>query len=313
MRFACSLHRIPAAVLLAIMLVAAGAAFGSTMEPRYSQTLELIGLVEGGVELVESDGVTAACEAFRDPDSQWFQGDSYLFVLALDGTAICHPAKPSLEGRTLLELRDPKGKPIVAGMVREASNAGEGWVHYLWQRPGESVFRWKSSYVRRAAPAGGDPVIVGSGRYQMQLEPFFVVEQVDDAIELIRSEGEEAAFETFRDPASGFLFYTAYIFVLDADGVLLVNNAFPENEGRNLIDLADIDGRRFVREMLAVPLGDATWVHYKWPKPGDARPSAKSSFVRRVRIGERELVVGSGVYFDEEPAVRDLGPKSDVD
>ncbi len=291
----------------------AASAGADTMAPKYDGTIELIALVEDAVALVESEGVEVACERFREAGSRWFDADTYVFVLAMNGRALCHPAQPSLEGRDLNEVRDPKGRPILDLMIRELDFAEEGWVHYQWPRPGERLFRWKTTYVRKAAVGDSEPVIVSSGRYQMDVEPFFIVEQVEDAIELIRSAGEEDAFARFRDPASGFLFYSAYVFVLDEDGVLLVNNGTPENENKNLTDLADIDGRLFVREMLRVPVDGSAWIHYKWPKPGDVRPSAKSSCVRRVDVGGRQLSVGSGVYFDQEPGVRDLGPKPDVE
>ena len=147
--------------------------------------------------------------------------------------------------------------------------------------------------------------MVASGRYQMKMEPFFVAEQVEDAIELIRERGTAEAFAALRDESSGFLFYNAYVFVLDGNGTLLVNNAFPENEGKDLSDLADTDGKAFVREMLAVPAGGSAWVDYKWPRPGDTWPSAKSSFVRNVEINGQRLFVGSGVYFGLEPKVRE--------
>ena len=165
----------------------------------------------------------------------------------------------------------------------------------------------------KATGPDGTEVMVSSGRYQMKVEPFFIVEQVEDAIELIRSEGEEVAFARFRDPTSGFLFYSAYVFVLDEDGVLLVNTGSPEHENQNQTDLVDIDGRLFVQEMLRVPVDGSAWIHYKWPRPGDTRPSAKSSFVRRIDLDGRPLVVGSGVYFEQEPDVRDLGPKPDIE
>ena len=300
-------------VALNVSLVMASLADADEMAPRYDQTLELIGLVEDAADLIEREGVEPACTQFREAGSRWFDDEAYVFVLSMDGQAICHPARPSLEGRYLNEMRDPKGKPILDLMVREIAASEDGWVHYQWPLPGERVFRWKTTYVQKATAPDGTPVMVSSGRYQMKMEPFFVVEQVEDAIASIQEKGEQAAFEEFRDPSSGFLFYNAYVFVLDTEGVLLVNNGFPENEGKNLIGMRDIDGRPFVRDMLQVPAGASAWIHYKWPKPGDSRPSAKSSFVRRVDFDGRELVIGAGVYFEQEPEVRDLGPKPDID
>lgn len=300
-------------VALNTSLLVAALAGAEEMEPRYDETLELIGLVEDAVALVESEGVEKACGQFREAGSRWFDEQAYVFVLSMQGQAICHPARPSLEGRYLNEMRDPKGKPILQLMAREVAASEDGWVHYQWPLPGERIFRWKTTYVQTASAPDDRQVMVSSGRYQMKMEPFFVVEQVEDAIASIREKGEQGAFEDFRDPSSGFLFYNAYVFVLDTEGILLVNNGFPENEGKNLIGMRDIDGRAFVQEMLAVPTGSSAWIHYKWPKPGDSRPSAKSSFVRRVDFDGRELVIGSGVYFEQEPEVRDLGPKPDAD
>lgn len=299
--------------LVSWVLMSAVGLAAETMAPQYEETVELVSLVDDAVGLVEAEGVESACAQFREAGSRWLGDETYVFVLSAEGKAICHPARPSLEGRYLNELRDPKGRPILASMQREVEASGEGWVHYQWPRPGERLFRWKSTYVREATDPDGQQVMVSSGRYQMRVEPFFIVEQVDDAVELIRSAGEDAAFAAFRDPKQGYLFYTAYVFALDEDGVLLVNNGFPENEGKDLSGLADIDGRLFVSEMLDVPVGGSSWIHYKWPKPGNERPSAKSSFVRKVDFGGRQLVVGSGVYFEQEPEVRNLGPKSDTD
>lgn len=279
--------------------------------PEHAETRDLMAVVTTAGELVGALGVEAACAEFRQAGSRWLHGDLYVFVLDSEGNARCHPAQPSLEGRSLRELRDPKGKPIVATFLRELAASDDAWVHYQWPRPGSQVFTWKSTYVRRATAPDGTDLVVGAGAYELPMERLFVVEQVDDAVDLIEREGE-AAFPVLRDPASGFVFKSAYVFVLDAAGVLLVNNAFPENEGRDLTELQDIDGRYFVREMLRVPVGAAAWIDYKWPRPGDTRPSAKRSYVRGIDWNGARLLVGAGVYFDPEPAIRDLGPASDA-
>ena len=289
-------------------LLAATLAAGQPMEPRYEETRELMTLVREAAELVGSKGVEAACEEFRVADSRWLHEDTYVFVLGMDAETLCHPARPSLEGRNIMELRDPRGRPIAVHFLRELESSDQGWVHYLWPRPDERIFEWKTSHVRRAEDPSGRQLIVGSGRYQMQMEPFFVVEQVEDAIGLIRERGADEAFAALRDESSGFLFYNAYVFVLDDSGTMLVNNAFPENEGKDLSDLEDHDGKAFVREMLAVPAGESAWVDYKWPRPGDTWPSAKSSFVRSVEIDGRRLYVGSGVYFGLAPKVQPPSP-----
>lgn len=289
-----------AAALAALLAAPAGVVRAASYEPEHEATRALISLVDDAAALVAEQGPEAACEGFHQAGSRWFQGETYVFILDMQGNAICHPGRPSLEGRGLIDLRDPHGKPIVQSFIRELDRAESGWEHYLWPRPGGgNNFFWKTSYVRRAVGPGGTAYIVGSGGYQMPMERLYVVEQVDDAVEILEREGE-AAFPALRDPASGFKFYDSYVFVMAENGVHLVNAGFPEHEGENMLDVKDSDGKVIGREILAV-LGeeDAGWVDYTWPRPGDSPSSKKSSYVRRATLPDgRKVVVGAGLYVD---------------
>lgn len=289
------------ALLLALALAAALPAAAADHPPEHAETRQLMALVSDAAALIAEQGTEAACKQFHQEGSRWFQGDVYVFVNDLEGRSLCHPAKPSLEGKGLLDLRDPHGKPIVESFNREVADDGEGWVHYLWPPPGGGMnFFWKTSYVRRAATPDGGEVVVGSGLYRMPMERMFVVEQVDDAAELILEKGEEA-FAELRDKASGFRFYDSYVFVMDAaSGVHLVNAGFPEREGTVMIDYADENGKLVGREMLALlETADAGWVDYVWPRPGERRARQKSAYVRKVALPDgRMLVVGAGIYVD---------------
>ncbi len=267
--------------------------------PEHQATRDLIALVDAAAALVAEKGADAACAAFREEGSRWRQGERYVFTIDLEGNALCNPAKPNLEGHSVLDLRDPYGKPIIRNFLRDvAGDRRDGWEHYLWPVPGQNTFYWKTSYVRRVATPGGGEVVVGSGDYQMAMERFFIVDKVDQAAELIEKKGE-AAFDELRAKSGGFRFYDSYVFVMDSSGVHLVNAAFPENEGKNLLDLQDANGKVIGREMLAVLADhDSGWVDYMWPRPGDKPASHKSSYVRKVTLGDKVLVVGAGLYTD---------------
>lgn len=267
------------------------------LKPQHAETIELITLVTAAAEQVEQSSVESACGEFRRTDSRWLSGDSYVFIFDMEGKALCHPSKPSLEGKNLLELRDPRGKPIIRTFLRELEgNADDAWVHYHWPRPGEQTFYWKSTYLRRVKSPDGRELMVGSGLYQMKMDPFFVIDQVDDAVELIEREGKDA-FAILRDRKSGFLFLDAYVFVLDWQCNQLVNPGFPELEGTNTFDMRDAEGKLIGQAMLDLlaeqPSG---WVDYMWPRPGDSRPARKSSYVRRVDLNGEKLIVGAGIY-----------------
>ena len=75
-----------------------------------------------------------------------------------------------------------------------------------------------------------------------------------------------AAFKAFHDPTGPFIAKDAYIFVLDPNGLELVNPAFPSPEGRNVLDMKDTEGKFLVREMLqVVKTRGAGWVNYICP------------------------------------------------
>ena len=81
-----------------------------------------------------------------------------------------------------------------------------------------------------------------------------------------------------------------YVTVLDAKGVAVVQGNNPGLIGKSVIDLKDVDGKAFAREMLATT--DAGWVEYKWQNPLSKAVELKKSY--EIRVGE--YVVGVGAY-----------------
>ena len=285
-------YRFTLLLCCALLVPAAGA-----IELEHQASRDLVDFVTRAAELVAKSGARA-CEAFKQEGGEWLEGERYVFVLDRQGNAICHP-NPSLEGRNLTEVRDPDGKPIMRLILRQLSRgASDGWVHYLWPRPGTSVLTWKSTYVREATTPDGAARVVASGAYGLEVEKAFVVDRVLEAAELVESDGREA-FEVLRDKAGGFLFFDTYVFVMGMDGVQLVNPAFPDLEGKSSLDIVDENGVRPARAMIELLAdNDEGWVSYLWPRPGDEKPSRKEAFVKKVTVDGTPLVVGAGIYRD---------------
>src|SRR5512133_637701 len=213
-------------------------------------------------------------------------------------------ADATMEGKNQLDLKDVNGKPIIRGLldaVTKTAGKTEGWYHYQWFVPGGLLPRWKSSYVRLVDAPSAKKFIVGSGVYNDRMERPFVVDAVKSAVAEIAKHGE-AAFSIFRDPTSPFLAKDAYIFVIDMNGVELVNPNFPALEGRYVLDLVDTDGNYKHREMLdVVRTRGSGWVDYMWPKPGESVPTQKSTYVCGAKAGDKALLVGCGVYLADAP------------
>ncbi len=270
---------------------------------EYKATLELIRLVKDASDLVCKKG-EAAFKEFRLPDSRWRKGETYIFVLDILGNMLVHP-DPELEGKNQLDLKDVNGKPIIRGLLGAATDfpgKSEGWYHYQWYVPGELVPRWKSSFVSLVKTPSGKSYVVGSGMYNENMERVFVVDMVTNAIREIEKHGKDV-FKLFHDPTGPFISKNSYIFVIDMNAIELVNPAFPNLEGRNLLDLKDTQGKYLNREMLnVVKTRGSGWMDYMWPKPGESVSTKKSAYICQTKIGDQPVVVGCGVYLpDSQP------------
>jgi signal transduction histidine kinase len=273
-----------------------------TGKKEQDSTQYLINLVKDAAEMVREDG-EAAFEEFRKPNSRWRKGETYIFVLDKEGNMLLH-ADPEMEHKNQLDLKDVNGKPIIKGLLAAATalpEKKEGWFHYQWPTPNGLLPRWKSSYVQLVKSPEGKEYIIGSGMYNDRMEKEFVTAMVDDAAAHIETEGK-AAFEKFYDPAGPYLVKNTYVFILDTTGVELVNPAFRNLEGRNLVDLKDTEGKLLVQEMFhAVEKDSAGWVEYMWPKPGDNLSTQKSTYVKKAHLNGSWVLVGAGVYLADAP------------
>jgi signal transduction histidine kinase len=277
---------------------------------QYEDTRELMALVKDATELVRTKGETAFSD-FRVPSSRWRQGETYIFVLDPKGNMLVHP-DVAMEGQNELDLKDINGKPIIQGLLAAAMtlpNKSDGWYHYEWPVPGGLLPRWKSSYVRLVTAPSGNRYVVGSGMYNDRMEPPFVVDAVKDAVGQIEQHGT-AAFPLFHDPTGPFIAKDGYIFVFDSKGIDLVNPAFPNLEGRNLLDLKDAHGKPLIREMFKVAQTSGSgWVNYMWPKPGESVSTQKFAYVSKAKMGDQWVLVGSGVYLADAPKAAPVGKK----
>ena len=267
-------------------------------EYEFEPSRRLVLFVEQAARRFETEG-ERAFGAFRDPKGPWLNPDKslYLFAYATNGTCILHPVDTTLQGRNLIDLSDVHGKKMIQGLVGIEER---GWVHYCWPRPGGFFPAWKSSYmVRTRAPDGG-VCILGAGLYDMDVEKVFVRSSVDQAADLLAREGERA-IPKLRDPANPFTFLGNSVFVLGMDGAAIVDPSFQNIPIRNFSQFQDSTGKKpFVEIVEKLGLKDSTWVMFMRPRPGESTPSKSLAYVRKVRLGDRYVIVGSH-YFQPTP------------
>jgi len=98
----------------------------------------------------------AVIKALRYDKSQYF------WVNDLHPNVIMHPIKPSLNGKDVSGVKDPKGKFLFNAFVDVCKKNGEGFVDYYWPKPGADAPVPKISFVKLFEKWGW---IVGSGIY----------------------------------------------------------------------------------------------------------------------------------------------------
>jgi cytochrome c len=146
----------------ALPLLAGFPAFSQQSPPESDKAKQLVALVDKAAAMIESNGKSAFPE-FRKTDSEWRNGDTYLFAGDMKGILVFNAAFPKLEGTDAAELKDSNGKPIGVELMH-AAQRGSGWVDYMWPKPGQSQPSQKWSYVK-AVKIDGEPGYVGAGFY----------------------------------------------------------------------------------------------------------------------------------------------------
>jgi signal transduction histidine kinase len=266
----------------------------------YEDTIQLVGLVEDAAALLEKEGDKAFAE-FGRKNSKWFNEKWYLFVYDINGTCLFHPVDPHLVGLNIMNMADINGKPVIR-MITDVGRKKEkdafGWVFYHWVDRTQFDPIWKASYIRKVIDSNNRLYIIGSGLNGIKVEKVFVMENVDNAVDLIKEKGKDFSFKTFCDPASAFSFFDTYIFIVDSSGKILVDPAFPGLSERNMMFFKDAVGREIVKDLMDKLKGsENVWIQYMWPKPGETLPSRKLLYCRKLNLGAETLYVCSDFFL----------------
>ena len=123
-----------------------------------------------------------------------------------------------------------------------------------------------------------------------------VIAKTEAAGKLVQEKGVEMASQTIGDKEGPFVWKDTYVFLMDLDGKMIAHPIKPELTQRDtLLEVKDTDGKPlFVEFVELAGTKGSGWVDYKWPKPGEENPSAKSTYIYRVE--GTPYFVGAGIY-----------------
>ncbi|MDR3630987.1 MAG: methyl-accepting chemotaxis protein [Desulfocapsaceae bacterium] len=203
---------------------------------------------------------------------------NYLWINDMQPVMVMHPIKPELDGKNVSDARDPNGTRLFVEMVKVCQKDGQGFVEYMWPKPGEEKPVAKLSYVRLFKPWNW---IIGTGVYMQAAEERFM----DEAKRQIGS----LRFGPDNQD---------YFFIIDTGARIVMHPIKPELDGKDMSDFQDPQGKKFFAEMarLGKENGDG-YIEYMWPKPGEKDPVRKISYVRLFK--QWNWIVGTGIYADD--------------
>lgn len=140
---------------------------GTVMAGENTATVtECIEMAEKAATMMLEDTEAALAEISKR-DGKFVWKDSYVFAMNLEGKMLAHPFMPGLMRMDNLLLTPDKNveepKMLFVEFVVVASTKGEGWVEYMWPKPGSTSPSVKETYIYRVPDTN---MFVGAGIYR---------------------------------------------------------------------------------------------------------------------------------------------------
>jgi len=200
----------------------------------------------------------------------------YFWINDLDAVIVMHPIKPQLDGKDLSEFKDKGGKRIFTEFAKVAAKSSEGFVDYVWPKPGFEEPQPKVSFVKLFEPYNW---VIGTGEY------------VSDVSASLQKE----ALKTISNMRYG---KAGYFWINDSNPTMIMHPIKPSLDGKDLSAVKDPNGKALFKEMVEVSstkdLGGI--VKYMWAKPGKSEPQPKLSYVEKFEAWD--WIIGTGEYVD---------------
>jgi signal transduction histidine kinase len=126
-------------------------------------TEECVQKTQEAAAMINARGLEESIKLIGDPKGSFVWKDSYVFLMDLKGKMLAHPMQPELtkEEHVLLHT-DATDKAIFVHFVNIAKDPGQGWVDYMWPKPGKSSPSKKVTYVYKVP---SKDLLVGAGVY----------------------------------------------------------------------------------------------------------------------------------------------------
>lgn len=118
---------------------------------------------------------------------------------------------------------------------------------------------------------------------------------VKRAAAYVKYQGKEKALVEISTPKGMFDRGELYVFAYDLHGVMLAHPKNPALIGQNLIDVPDVDGKLFRKEIVEKANSQGSgWVEYMYLDPETNKQAHKTTYF--LKVGD--IILCCGVYKD---------------
>ncbi|RLA80133.1 MAG: chemotaxis protein, partial [Epsilonproteobacteria bacterium] len=210
-------------------------------------------------------------------NSSRYGKNGYFWINDLDAVIVDHPIKPHLNGKNLYNFKDKGGKQIFKEFAAVCKANGEGYVDYVWPKPGYEKPQSKVSFVKLFKPFNW---VIGTGAY------------VDDVTSKLQKEAL-SAISKMKYGKNG------YFWINDTQPKMIMHPIKPALDGKDLSKSKDPNGVYLFNDMVKVcqTSNKGGLVKYSWAKPGKDKPQPKFSYVKKFEAWN--WIVGTGAYVDD--------------
>ena len=149
---------------LIALAIAASVLFSSpAFAEERATTEECVQKTHEAAAMINAKGLAEAMKLIGDPQGPYVWKDSYVFLMDLQGKMLAHPMQPELtQYEHVLLQTDAADKAIFVHFVNIAKDPGQGWVDYMWPKPGKKSPSKKVTYIYRVPTKN---LLVGAGVY----------------------------------------------------------------------------------------------------------------------------------------------------
>ena len=206
--------------------------------------------------------------------------NGYFWINDLKGVMIMHPIQTNLDNQNLFDWQDENGKKIFKAFTHVANSVEEGFVDYVWPKPGFQKAQEKVSFVKLFEPFGW---VIGTGEY------------VEDVTKKLQAE----AIKTISEIRYG---KSGYFWINDTEPRMIMHPIQPELNGRYLGEMQDTEGQYLFKEFVTLTnnIQEGGIIKYMWEKPGFKQPQPKFSYVQKFEPWG--WIIGTGAYIDDVEA-----------